>query len=156
MWEKACFPEDWQYAGVAEYYEAMLKDESNINIFLKGGNKTGGYLLAVPFKNVFDSLKEYDALLKLDAENDKTKIYLETIQVLPKYRGMGGAEKLITAMCAEGKKRGMEKFCIHARKINGLNEKVKRIFAGEINESRSIAAWHYGGNEPYEYLEWGI
>jgi len=154
--EKKCFPKEWQYAGVAEYYEAMLKDKNNINIFLKDGNRRGGYLLAVPFKNVFDSLKKYDAALKFNEEDDKTKIYLETIQVLPEFRGMGGAGKLIMTMCEEGNKRGMNKFSIHARKINGLNEKIKKMFAGKINESRSIDAWHYGGNEPYEYKEGDI
>jgi ribosomal protein S18 acetylase RimI-like enzyme len=151
--EKKCFPKEWQYAGVAEYYEAMLKDKNNINIFLKDGNKNGGYLLAVPFNSVFNSLKEYDSGLKLDEENDKTKIYLETIQILPEFRGMNGAEKLIMKMCDEGKKRGMNKFSIHARKINGLDAKIKKMFAGKINESRSVDAWHYGGNEPYEYKE---
>jgi ribosomal protein S18 acetylase RimI-like enzyme len=154
--EKRCFPKEWQYKGAEEYYESMLKDKNNINIFLKDGNKIGGYLLAVPFENVFDSLKEYDAGLKLDAEHDKTKIYLETIQIMPEFRGTGGAEKLIMTICYEGKKRGINNFSIHARKINGLNEKVKRLFAGKINERRSIDAWHYGGNEPYEYIEWGI
>jgi GNAT superfamily N-acetyltransferase len=154
--EKECFPKDWQYTGVAEYYEAMLKERNNINIFLKDGNKTGGYLLAVPFKNVFDSLKEYDSGLKFNEENDKTTIYLETIQVLPEFRGTSGAAKLIMTMCEEGKKRGMNKFSIHARKINGLNEKVKKMFAGKIAESHGINAWHYGGNEPYEYIAWDI
>lgn len=154
--EERCFPKEWQYKGAEEYYESMLKDKNNINIFLKDGDNIAGYLLAVPFKNVFDSLKEYDSGLKLDEENDKTKIYLETIQVLQAFRGMGGAEKLIMTMCEEGKKRGMNKFSIHARKINGLNEKVKSMFAGKINERRSLDAWLYGGNEPYEYIEWGI
>ena len=154
--EKECFPKEWQYDGVAEYYTAMLKDRNNINIFLKDGDNIAGYLLAVPLKYVFDSLKEYDSGLKLDEENDKITIYLETIQILPAFRGMGGAKKLIMTMCNEGKKMEMEKFSIHARKMNGLNEKVKKLFAGQIAESRSIDAWHYGGNEPYEYIEWDI
>lgn len=154
--EKECFPKEWQYDGVAEYYTAMLKDRNNINIFLKDGDNIAGYLLAVPFKNVCAGLKEYDAALQCNEENDKTKMYLETIQILPKFRGMGGAGKLIMNMCEEGKERGLNKFGIHARKINGLNEKVKRMFAGKIAESHGIDAWHYGGNEPYEYIEWGI
>ena len=151
--EKECFPKEWLYEDAEEYYEEMLKDGNNINIFLKFGDKIGGYLLATPFKKAFESLKEYDFELKLDEDSDKTKIYLETIQILPDFRSMGGAENLITTMCEEGKKRGMKKFSIHARKSNGLNEKVKKIFSSKISESRDLKEWHYGGNEPYEYIE---
>lgn len=152
--EKECFPKEWQYEDAEEYYAEMLKNSENINIFLKFGDKIGGYLLAKPFQKVFESLKEYDFELKLDEERDKTKIYLETIQILPEFRGTGGAEKLIIAMCEEGKKGGVEKFSIHARKLNGFNEKIKKIFLGKISESRDLKEWHYGCNEPYEYIEW--
>lgn len=47
----------------------------------------------------------------------------------------------------------MKKFSIHARKLNGLNEKVKKMFLGKISENRDLKEWHYGGNEPYEYIE---
>ena len=153
--EKACFPKKWQYDDAKEYYGEMLKDKNNINIFLKNGDKIGGYLLAVPFKKVFNSLKKYDSGLKLETIDEK-KIYLETIQILSKFRGMGGAEKLIKKMCEEGKKRGMKKFSIHARKSNGLNKKVKKMFNEKISKSRNIKEWHYGGNEPYEYIECNI
>ena len=153
--EKECFPKEWQYKNAEEYYKEVLQDHENINIFLKYGNKTAGYLLATPFEKVFNDLKKFDFELKLNKDDNK-KIYLETIQVLPGFRGIGGAEKMIRKMCEEGKKRKMEKFSIHARKLNGLNEKVKKMFAGKVSENRSLKEWHYGGNEPYEYIECNI
>lgn len=150
--ERECFPREWQYEDAEEYYKEILENPENINVFLKHGGKVGGYLLAVPFRKVFEDLKKYDLELKLDKDDDR-KIYLETIQILPAFRGIGGAEKLIMKMCEEGRKKRMEKFSIHARKLNGLNEKVKKMFDGKILESRSLEKWHYGGDEPYEYIE---
>lgn len=150
--EKGCFPPDWQYKDAEEYYKEILKDNGNINIFLKCNNKIGGYLLATPFKKAFGSLKKYDSELKLNPGSEKM-IYLETIQILPEFRGMNGAEKLIIKMCEEGKNRGMKKFSIHARKKNKLDKKVKKMFSGKIITSRNIKKWHYGGNEPYRYIE---
>lgn len=153
--EKECFPKEWQYEDAEEYYKEMLEDKNNVNIFLKDKEKAIGYLLAVPFEKALDDLREYDPDIKSGMDDSK-KMYLETIQVLPEFRGFGGAEKLIIKMCEEGKRKGVEKFSIHARKLNGLNEKVKKMFAGKISESRDLEKWHYGGDEPYEYIEWGF
>lgn len=152
--EKVCIPESWQYEDAEEYYKKILEDKNSINIFLKHENKIIGYMLAVPFENDFDDLKRYDTELKLDKNNKK--MYIETGQVLQDFSKMKGFEKLILAICEESKRRGFEKVSTHARKINGVNLKFRKMFEEKISEIRDIDEWHYGGNEPYEYIEWKL
>src|SRR6185369_16992953 len=126
--ERDCFPAAWQYPEADEYYIAMLNDRENVNIFLREGGETVGYVLAKPFMNAVPDLKEYDP--ELTEEPDK--FYIETIQILPAYQGRGGSRTLLIGACEEVLKRGMSRFAIHARTANGLHEIIKRVFAGSI------------------------
>jgi ribosomal protein S18 acetylase RimI-like enzyme len=128
----------------------MLTDSKNINIFLREGGESVGYLLVKPFKTVVLELKEYDP--GLTEESDK--FYIETIQILPANQGRGGARRLLIEACKSVLKRGVSKFAIHARTNNGLNEKIKRVFEGSIILSRKIESWKWAEGEPYEYIEW--
>jgi GNAT superfamily N-acetyltransferase len=148
--EQACFPSVWQYAKAAEYYAEMLKDIENMNLFLCEETKVVGYLLVTPFKAAWSELKEYDPSLLMAAD----KLYIETIQIMPVSQGKGGARMLLTAAGEAGLRRGINKFAIHARVINGLHLKIKRIFEGSILLSRPIEKWKWGDDEPYEYIEW--
>jgi ribosomal protein S18 acetylase RimI-like enzyme len=148
--ERECFPAAWQYPEADEYYAAMLNDRENVNIFLRESGETVGYVLAKPFKNAVLDLKEYDP--ELTEESDK--FYIETIQILPAYQGRGGARALLIGACEAVLKRGMNKFAIHARTVNGLHEIIKRIFKGSIILSRNIEKWKWAKDEPYEYIEW--
>jgi GNAT superfamily N-acetyltransferase len=150
MLEKKCFPAEWQYEDAPEYYKKMLENPENINIFLKEDAETIGYLLARPHDSEIEELKKYDPGFKEKVET----FYIETIQVLPKKKGLGGGKKLLLSACEEAGKLGIWKFSIHARTTNGLNAMVKKIFDGKITEVREIKNWQPGGGEPYEYLEW--
>ncbi|MEI6213713.1 MAG: GNAT family N-acetyltransferase [Desulfuromonadales bacterium] len=151
MLEKECFPADWQYPEAAEYYASMLADSENVNIFLRDGGETVGYLLARPFKSVVQELKESDPELtdKLEAF-----YYIETIQILPSYQGKGGARRLLIETSEAVMKHGVNKFAIHARTTNGLNQIIKKVFAGFITLTREIDSWRWANGEPYEYIEW--
>jgi len=148
--EKECFPPGWQYPAAAEDYTAALNDPGNVHVFLRVGRATIGYLLAAPFNAVLPELLEADPELR----EEVGKFYIETIQILPAHQGRGGARRLLERACAEGEKRGIVKFAIHARTANGFNEKIKRIFGDAISFSRKIEKWQWAGGEPYEYLEW--
>ncbi len=148
--EKECFPEDWQYPDARTYYEEMIKDKNNINIFLCEGDKSVGYILAKKHNKAVEELSKYDTELK----EDKDKLYIETIQILPEFQGKGGAKKLLVAVCEEATKRGIGKFSIHARTKNNFNAKIKKIFGRTIMYVRKIVKWKPGGDEPYEYIEW--
>jgi len=149
--EKKCFPEEWQYDDAVEYYGEMLEKAENINIFLKEADKTVGYVLARPCdEELAGELRKDDK--GMTSEPDV--FYIETIQVLPEKRGMGGAKKLLIAVVAEAEKRGVEKFSIHARTVNGFHDKIKKIFEGRIKTVRQIEKWKPAANEPYEYIEW--
>lgn len=150
--EKRCFPDDWQYSDAEEYYKEMLRDRKVINLFLVCDGKNVGYLLATPLDYGYNEIAEGDPLV----ENDKERYYLETIEIIPEYQGKGGSKKLLFKMCNEAKKRGVEKFSVHARIKNGLDKTIKNIFEGNITKVRKVKNWKYGGNEPYEYIEWNI
>ncbi|MFA5961298.1 MAG: GNAT family N-acetyltransferase [Parcubacteria group bacterium] len=148
--EKKCFPADWQYEDADDYYRKMLNDKENINIFLKQNAAIVGYALAKPLNNALSDLMKYDP----EIQSIDNNLYIETIQVLDQFRGKGGAKKILLEICNEALKRGIVDFSIHARKSNGLNLKLRKIFDGMITKHRQIESWEPGGGEPYEYMEW--
>lgn len=150
MLEKKCFPLEWQYDDANEYYKKILEDTENINIFLKEESETVGYVLARFHDKEISELLEFDPGLN----SEKDVFYIETIQIIPEKKGKGGGRKLLLAVCEEAKKRGISKFSIHARKINGLNNMIKKLFDGKINKVREIEKWEPACGEPYEYIEW--
>jgi ribosomal protein S18 acetylase RimI-like enzyme len=150
--EKECFPQEWQYENPADYYEQILKDEKNINLFLKLKDKTVGYIMAKPHNEIVDELIEEDSLL----EKKENFYYIETIQIIPEAQAMGGAKKLLQTICSEASNMGINNFSIHARTMNGFSEKLKKIFQDKICLVRRIEKWKYADNEPYEYIEWRI
>lgn len=150
--EKECFPPDWQYPNADEHYKEVLEDAENINIFLKEDSQVIGYVLARFHNKEMEELKEADPELK---EKEDT-FYIETVQMLPEKRKMGGLKKLIAAVCEEAERRGVRSFSIHARTVNGLHDAIKNIFEGKITMVRQIESWKYAAGEPYEYIEWHI
>ena len=146
--EKRCFPKEWHYDD--GYYSEALSIEENINLLLKEEGEIVGYLLAVPLVRVFDVLQKEDPAL----EKKPDFYYLDTIEIIPESRGRGGAKQLVLAMCKELNNRGVFKFSLHARTVNGLNTIIKKMYPDGIISSREIKSWLFGGNEKYEYIEW--
>lgn len=149
--EEKCFPVEWQYGAEAVgYYKEKLENPANISIFLKIGDEVVGYILLVPHGDVAEELEEYDP----SYEKKENTYYIETIQILPEKRGIGGARKLLVAGCEEANKIGINSFSIHARTLNGLHDRVKKIFEGKIDTIRKIDKWQPAQGESYEYIEW--
>ena len=151
--EQACYPQSWQYPNANEYYADMLGRENSIHIFLRENEVTTGYLLARPLSELYADLCEYDPALC----EDPTGYYMETIGVHPEFIGRGGGACLMDALTDEAINRfGCRLLSAHARTKTGLNEMIKRKYPDRLLEVRHIAQWHFGGNEPYEYIVWGI
>ena len=148
--EKRCFPKEWLYDEGFEYYSEALEIKENINLLLREDREIAGYLLAVALGRVFDELQKEDPAL----ENKADFFYLDTIEIIPASRGRGGAKQLILTMCEELNNRGVFQFSLHARTVNGLNAKIKKMYPDGIISSREIKSWHFGGGEKYEYIEW--
>jgi ribosomal protein S18 acetylase RimI-like enzyme len=152
--EKECFPVEMQYSldeGM-DYYRKVLSDKKNVNIFLIENGKAVGYCLGIPLESYFNELKELDPEIELRSG----VIYLDTIQISPKFQGRGGAKKLLLSLCDESQKKGIVDFSTHARKANGFNLMVKKVFDDGIVASREIEKWRPAQGEPYEYIEWKI
>ena len=106
---------------------------------------------------MLDDLKDYDHELRHhDAACISGKLYIETSSVLPAFRKVGIFNNLMNMTVEEAISRGARKFCVHARIANNVNGILRKMFSGKITEARNIDAWHYGGNEPYAYLEWVV
>lgn len=150
--EKECFPPDWQYPDADVYYKERLEDLENINIFLKEAGQVIGYVLARFHNKEVGELKEDDP--KLEEKEDT--FYIETINILPEKKGMGGLRKLLVAVCEEAQRRHVNNFSIHARTINGFHDMIKKLFKEKITMVRKIESWKYAAGEPYEYIEWSL
>ena len=148
--EKKSFPKSWLYPQRKVYYQIALKRPENISAFLYAGENIVGYSLMVPYELVWMELSKDDKKMKLDFD----RYYLDTIQILPSYRGFGGSSKMIMALCREANSRGISKFSGHFRTKNNLSQQVKKLFLSKVTNIRKIKSWKYGGDESYEYIEW--
>lgn len=151
--EQVCFPTEWQYDDANEYYRKILENPNNINIFLKEGGAAIGYALArLQDESLAEDMREHDENFPID----KNRYYIETIQVLPEKSGAGGAKKMLLTVCDEAKKVAITNFSIHARIVNGLDAKIKKMFGEGVTKIEKIDHWAPAQGEPYEYIEWGI
>lgn len=149
--DESSFPEGWQYEDAKEYYREMIKKKENINIVLREGEKITGYLLAIPYSEAYNELKEDDPGMK----EDKSGYYVETMAISPESRGKEmGFMKITKKIVEEILKNGKDKLIIHVRVSNRLNEVAKKIFKDKVVESRIIENWkYYNYEEPTEYIE---
>jgi 1-acyl-sn-glycerol-3-phosphate acyltransferase len=147
--DKRSFPPGWEYNDERGYFKEMLSNSENINVFLKDGESLVGYLLAKPHSAAIKELKDDDPLMKEDYD----RYYIETMAILPEYRGGYGYLELTYRVIAEVKKRGTDKFSMHMRKTKGLSSSFQNLFGKDVTEIRSIEHWKWGGGEPYDYIE---
>ncbi len=152
--EQRCYPVGWQYPDAKEYYSEMLRQESAVHIFLREGDASVGYLLGRPLSEVYADLREYDSELR----DDTACFYLETIGIDPKCAGRKGGAQLLEAFRKEVSHREGEydRISAHARKAAGsdLSGLIQRMYTDA--RVRHITKWHFGGNEPYDYVVWDV
>jgi ribosomal protein S18 acetylase RimI-like enzyme len=142
------FPPGWAYHDAEQYYRAMLRRKNNIHIVLRDHEKRIGYLLAIPHDAAVVELKNDDPKM----ENDPLKYYIETVEILPKYRGQKGLSKMLDRLIAECQARGITKISLHARVKTGFSGIVQRKFG--VAAIRRIERWsYYNFEEPTDYIE---
>lgn len=140
------FPVGWRYGEDKEYYREMIKSKDNLAILLQDGEKTVGFLLAIPHHNAVLELKDDDPLMS----EDTSRYYIETIAILPEYRGRNGSSAMLKALGQELGKRGYVNISLHARAVFSAIVRNK-LRATKI---RPVKKWKYCGNrETIDYIE---
>jgi len=149
IWDKA-FGDNFLFEGdEKEFIENILRNSHNINIFLKEGNNVVGILIARPHNDAYADLKDDDPQMQ-PSEN---RYYIETMGVLPKYRGKFGHLKMTYKVIEEARKRGVRNFSMHVRRENGLSYSLQRLFGKKLTHIREIEHWKWADEEPYHYVE---
>ncbi len=147
--EETCFPASWIEPDVHHFYESELKKKGTLSIFVFDSDRVVGFALALPQPEAIPHLLEADSILR----EDRTLMYLETIQITPSLRGKGYGKKLLSMMTELCRERGYLGLAMHARVSNGFNEIAKQIPGTRVQSSRLVTSWPFGGHEPFEYLE---
>ncbi len=142
------FPETWIYDDAEEYYGRMLRSTKSINILLKDSGKNVGFLLAIPQNDAVEEIKENDPEMRVDSAT----YYIETVGILPEFRGEKGFSVLLEKIIEECKKRGINKISLHARVSNHLSEIIQKKY--RTAGLRRIRKWaYYNFEEPTDYME---
>lgn len=154
--EKECFPNSWQYENAEEKYKKNLESLSDINVFLlEGGSNIVGYALAVPQNRVVEELSPYDK----DFVPNEECYYIETVEISPDIQGRGGLRPLINSTISAIREAGGKEVSIHARILNHFDQKIQNLMLDDGVKclvSRKLEHWFFGGNEPYNYIQWSI
>jgi hypothetical protein len=149
-------PESWRYPNAEEYYGESLRNENTIHILLRRNQRPIGYLLAIPHNDAVhdEELRQADP----DLTEDPDRLYIETMEIIPEYGRslVGGRLCLMMLRClvAETGKRGINRFSMHARVTNGLNQALRKINGDMLTKFRMMENWpFYNCEEPTEYIE---
>ena len=142
------FPPEWEYGDAGEYYTEMLGNKNNIYVILKDNEKIIGHLLAMPHDNAVEELKNYDQAMQKDA----SRYYIETVAILPEYRGKKGLSAMLETLGRELKNRRIRNISLHARVSNNLNKIMQKKM--KVTNIRRISKWkYYNYEEPTDYIE---
>ncbi len=136
----------WRNTDV-EYYERQFLNPKNINIAYQNGNgRILGYILARPHNDAALDYFELDPLMKA---SEIPMFYVDHVNV-DKNSAMIGM-RLIVEVIKEVNRRGIFRFSLHCRVVNGLNKIIQKKFKPEI--IRRIEKYRDCNNEPFDYLE---
>ena len=145
--DKNSFPMEWVYDNAEEYYRKALLKEDNIHIFLKDNGNRIGYLLAIPHNDASKELKKDDP----EMEDDSKRYYIETVGILPEFRGRRGFTEMLKRLVEQSKIRG-NNISLHARVNNGFSTIVQKKL--NVTKIRRIDKWkYYNYEEPVDYIE---
>lgn len=143
----SAFPAHLRLPDPVAYFTEGLRDAGTVNLILRSADRLAGHLLAYPQSSVYRELRQWDPAM----EDDPRGLYLEIVQVLPRQRGMGIATRLFERMAREARRRGFTRFSMHARKTNGMDRMIGKLFP-ESRSMRTVENW-LGTDEPFEYIE---
>jgi len=142
------FPSEWEYSDAEEYYKEKLKNADNIHIILSEKDERVGYLLAIPHNEAVQELHADDLLMK----EDPFRYYIETVCILPLFRGQKGFSVILKVLSDELKRRGIANLSMHARVSNHFSKIIQKKM--KITQIRTVERWkYYNYGESADYIE---
>lgn len=145
--DRYSYPIEWAYPDAEDYYGEMLLKEENIHIFLKDNGNRIGYLLAIPHNDAVKELKIDDPQMKKDSK----RYYIETVAILPEFRGRKGFSEILKTLLEQPKIKG-NNISLHARVENGFSTIIQKKL--NVTKIRRIDKWkYYNYAEPTDYIE---
>ena len=147
--EEKCFPLEMRNADSYKYYSELLDNSKNISVLLKYKDRIVGLMVAREYEKVFDILANHDP----DLRAKKEYLYVDVLQIHPRFRLNGGLMLLISKLVEGAIKKRVKGICIHARKKNGLSELMQKFLKGK--KMHSIDNW-LGFGEQFDYLEMAL
>ncbi|MGW8185180.1 MAG: GNAT family N-acetyltransferase [Candidatus Moraniibacteriota bacterium] len=140
----------WQESD-RDYYRDQFLNPENINIICH--NEDGvivGYILAKPHNEaVQDYLEEDPAMV----ESETKMFYVDIVIVDKAASGKSLGLKLIIEMIKESNRRGVSRFSMHCRVINGLSRIIQHKFKKGLDFVRRIECYVDCNDEPSDYME---
>lgn len=136
--EVACFGTAFDHL----YYGAILAEGPNV--VLADQHRIMGYVLArTQAHAIQDKL-----LLEADpafASARTDGVYVETVGIMPEYRGGASFIRLLRAFVAELRAAGVTRIAMHTRVSNRAADVVARFFAalGDVNIVREVPIWPF-------------
>jgi len=140
----------WQDSDMA-YYKDQFLNPRNINIICQ--NENGliiGYILAKPHNEAMQDYLVEDPAMK---KSETGMFYVDNVNVDETASGKSLGIRLINKMILESHKRGVSRFSMHCRVINGLSQKIQGIFKEGLDIVRRIQNYEDCNNEPFDYME---
>jgi ribosomal protein S18 acetylase RimI-like enzyme len=142
------YPTTWEYSDARNYYCQLLQKKSTISIFLKDRDKNIGYLVAIPHDDAVVELIDDDP----EMADDSNRYYVESVAIIPEYRGRKGLNEIFRTLSRELAKKGISQISLHARVSNNLSRIIQH--KAHVTKLRRIVAWrYYNYDEPAEYIE---
>lgn len=140
----------WQKSDIDYYKDQFLKSE-NINIAYQDENGLiKGYILARPHNEaVQDYLVEDPAMGKSDVD----MFYVDIVIVDKVVSGKSLGISLILELIKEAHVRGVFRFSMHCRVINGLSKIIQRKFKEGLDVIRRVEHYVDCNDEPFDYME---
>jgi hypothetical protein len=140
----------WQDSAI-DYYKDQFLNSKNINIVYHDENGLiMGYILAKPHNEaVLDYSEEDPAMTK----NEVGMFYVDNVNVDETVSGKFLGISLIVELITEANRRGVSRFSMHCRVINGLSKIIQRKFQKGVDVVRRIEHYVDCNNEPFDYME---
>jgi len=141
----------WQDVSAIDYYEEQFKNLANINVVYQNENGLiTGYALAKPHNEaVLDYLVEDPAMKMSDIGMSYVDIVITDIKRNHAFVAM----HLVNEIVRESNRRGVSRFSLHCRVINGFSKIIQRKFRGGVEVVRRIDHYVDCNDEPFDYIE---
>lgn len=147
--EEKCLPIEMRNADSYGYYTRLLKDNRSVNLLLKYKERIIGLVVAKEYSRVFEGLANHDP----DLRQREKYFYIDTVQILPRFKINGGLTFLIVQLVEKALRKKVKGICLHARKKNGLSDFLQKMFLGK--KLHTIDNW-LGFGEQFDFLEMAV